>query len=137
MGIDADILGADGWHAALAALEWQVELGVSEIVGEGLLGLRGSSIYSRVRARPRLDEAKPRIFTSPRRPAMGKGKAGALFAIDVGRSRIRSRERAIAYTHSGGTPSQTRPFKQGAVRDWCWRSIVSQIAASADECGWG
>ena len=34
MGIDADILGADGWHAALAALEWQVDLGVTEIIGE-------------------------------------------------------------------------------------------------------
>jgi DNA polymerase len=34
MGIDADIMGADGWHAALAALEWQIDLGVSEIVCE-------------------------------------------------------------------------------------------------------
>ncbi len=34
MGIDADILGPDGWHAALAALDWQVDLGVTEIVGE-------------------------------------------------------------------------------------------------------
>ncbi len=34
MGIDADILGADGWQAALAALDWQVDLGVTEIVGE-------------------------------------------------------------------------------------------------------
>ena len=34
MGIDGDILGPDGWQAALAALEWQVELGVTEITGE-------------------------------------------------------------------------------------------------------
>lgn len=34
MGIDADILGSEGWHAALAALEWQVDLGVTEIIGE-------------------------------------------------------------------------------------------------------
>ena len=34
MGIDGAILGPDGWQAALAALEWQVELGVTEITGE-------------------------------------------------------------------------------------------------------
>mgnify|MGYP000140234930 FL=1 len=32
MGIETDI--ANDWHAALAALAWQVELGVSDIVGE-------------------------------------------------------------------------------------------------------
>ena len=34
MGIAADIVGADGWQAALAALDWQVELGVTEVIGE-------------------------------------------------------------------------------------------------------
>ncbi len=39
MGIDQAILGPailgpDGWQAALAALEWQIELGVTEITGE-------------------------------------------------------------------------------------------------------
>ena len=34
MGIDVDMAGPLGWHAALAALEWQVELGVTEITGE-------------------------------------------------------------------------------------------------------
>ena len=40
MGIAADIvgaegwLGAEGWQAALAALDWQVELGVTEVIGE-------------------------------------------------------------------------------------------------------
>lgn len=34
MGIAEDILGPEGWHAALAALAWQVELGVTEVVGE-------------------------------------------------------------------------------------------------------
>ena len=34
MGIDGDILGPDGWHAARAALEWQIDLGVTEITGE-------------------------------------------------------------------------------------------------------
>jgi uracil-DNA glycosylase len=37
MGIDGDILGPDGWHAALAALEWQIDLGVAEISGESPL----------------------------------------------------------------------------------------------------
>ena len=41
MGINADILGADGWQAALAALEWQVDLGVTEIVGEAPLDRYG------------------------------------------------------------------------------------------------
>ena len=30
MGINPDILGPEGWQAALAALDWQVELGVSD-----------------------------------------------------------------------------------------------------------
>jgi uracil-DNA glycosylase len=34
MGIDPTILEPQGWHAALAALEWQMDLGVSEITGE-------------------------------------------------------------------------------------------------------
>ncbi len=34
MGIDPDILAPEGWHAALAALEWQMDLGVTEITGE-------------------------------------------------------------------------------------------------------
>jgi uracil-DNA glycosylase len=33
MGIVADI--AEDWHAALAALEWQVEAGVDEVIGDG------------------------------------------------------------------------------------------------------
>lgn len=34
MGIADDILGAEGWHAALAALDWQSDLGVTEVIGE-------------------------------------------------------------------------------------------------------
>lgn len=34
MGIAEEILGPEGWHAALAALAWQVDLGVAEAVGE-------------------------------------------------------------------------------------------------------
>lgn len=34
MGIDPNILTPEGWHAALAALEWQMDLGVTEITGE-------------------------------------------------------------------------------------------------------
>ena len=34
MGINPNILTPEGWHAALAALEWQLELGVTEITGE-------------------------------------------------------------------------------------------------------
>ena len=34
MGIDPNILAPEGWHAALAALEWQMDLGVTEIMGE-------------------------------------------------------------------------------------------------------
>ena len=34
MGIDPNILAPEGWHAALAALEWQMDLGVTEITGE-------------------------------------------------------------------------------------------------------
>lgn len=34
MGIDPNILTPEGWHAAIAALEWQMDLGVTEITGE-------------------------------------------------------------------------------------------------------
>ena len=34
MGIDPTILAPEGWHAALAALDWQMDLGVTEITGE-------------------------------------------------------------------------------------------------------
>lgn len=34
MGIDPNILAPEGWHAALAAFEWQMDLGVTEITGE-------------------------------------------------------------------------------------------------------
>lgn len=34
MGIDIDISTPEGWHAALAALRWQMELGVDEFIGD-------------------------------------------------------------------------------------------------------
>lgn len=34
MGIAGDIAKESGWHAALAALAWQVDLGVTEVVGD-------------------------------------------------------------------------------------------------------
>ena len=34
MGIDLDISTPEGWQAALAALRWQMELGVDEVIGE-------------------------------------------------------------------------------------------------------
>ncbi|QYK41398.1 MAG: uracil-DNA glycosylase [Paracoccaceae bacterium] len=34
MGIDLDLTQAAGWQAALAALDWQRELGVSEVIGD-------------------------------------------------------------------------------------------------------
>lgn len=34
MGIEFDTTTPEGWHAALAALAWQVDLGVAEVVGD-------------------------------------------------------------------------------------------------------
>ena len=34
MGIEFDTTTPEGWHAALAALQWQLELGVTEVIGE-------------------------------------------------------------------------------------------------------
>ncbi len=34
MGIGDIIAGADGWHAGLAALAWQVDLGVTDVIGD-------------------------------------------------------------------------------------------------------
>lgn len=34
MGIAEDISGPDGWHAALAALAWQADLGATEAIGD-------------------------------------------------------------------------------------------------------
>ena len=35
MGIAVDTSTPEGWQAALAALQWQVEMGVTEVIGEG------------------------------------------------------------------------------------------------------
>lgn len=37
MGIDIDMNTPEGWHAALAALAWQVDLGVTEVIGDAPL----------------------------------------------------------------------------------------------------
>ena len=34
MGIAYDTTTPEGWHAALAALQWQVEMGLAEVIGE-------------------------------------------------------------------------------------------------------
>lgn len=34
MGIALDTTTPEGWHAALAALQWQVEMGLSEVIGD-------------------------------------------------------------------------------------------------------
>ncbi|MCZ8080560.1 MAG: uracil-DNA glycosylase [Rhodobacteraceae bacterium] len=34
MGIEFDTTTPEGWHAALAALQWQLEMGVTEVIGD-------------------------------------------------------------------------------------------------------
>ena len=59
MGIDLDLAGDDGWHAALAALAWQVDLGVSEAVGEGPVDRYAVAVTA-----PRVSVPMPAIVTS-------------------------------------------------------------------------
>jgi DNA polymerase len=53
MGIAADIAG--DWHAALAALEWQVELGLADAIGEAPVNR-----YELAEAAPKVPAAAPR-----------------------------------------------------------------------------
>ncbi len=60
MGIADDILGPEGWHAALAALDWQVDLGVTEVVGDSAL-----SAYDLPAESPRMPAARPAAEAPP------------------------------------------------------------------------
>lgn len=72
MGIAEDILGPEGWHAALAALAWQVELGVTEVLGE--TPADAFALPQEVVAPPR---AAPAAVARPARPVVAEPVAGA------------------------------------------------------------
>lgn len=69
MGIAEDILGPDGWHAALAALEWQADLGVTEVVGDTVQSAYDlpAEVARPARAAPP-DAAQPTARTTPAAP---------------------------------------------------------------------
>jgi uracil-DNA glycosylase family 4 len=62
MGIAADI--ADDWHAALAALAWQVEAGVDEVIGDGPIN------------RYELAAEAPKVAVSPRAAQVEAAQVG-------------------------------------------------------------
>lgn len=82
MGIAADI--ADDWQAALAALAWQVELGVDEIIGEAALN------RYELPPPPKLPEAAPvAARTPPVRVAVeaGPGRQEILAEAEIAAAR--------------------------------------------------
>lgn len=72
MGIAEDILGPEGWHAALAALAWQVDLGVTEVLGE--TPADAFALPQEVVAPPR---AAPAAVARPARPVVAEPVAVA------------------------------------------------------------
>lgn len=85
MGINTDIL--DDWQASLAALAWQVDLGVAEVVGDGPvnrydIGIRADASP----AAPRQAPAQMRGAEQSSAPAMAGGDAVAAARDAAGRA---------------------------------------------------
>ena len=72
MGIAEDIMAPDGWHAALAALAWQVDLGVSEVIGDGPVD-RYDLPETSANPLPKLAPAPAQPAPTPRPPTTPSG----------------------------------------------------------------
>ncbi len=105
MGIDPTILEPEGWHAALAALEWQMELGVSEIIGEDPLDRY--ALPETVRA-PMIAKAAVAVEADPveaaRAAAEGAQTLEALRAAIAGFERCEMKQGARSTVFADGNP---------------------------------
>lgn len=118
MGIADDILdpglGADGWRAALAALDWQVELGVTEVLGDQAVCAydlpaelprpvrpaepASPAVGGQVAGQPGPVAAQPRAVRSAE-AELGAALADARAAADAAHSLEALREAMAAYEH--------------------------------------
>lgn len=77
MGIDIDTATPEGWHAALAALAWQVDLGVVEVIGD--VPVNAYVLPDRLKgAAPTVRRDAPQVVSPEVRAAAEAGHAVAL-----------------------------------------------------------
>ena len=72
MGIEIDTATPEGWHAALAALAWQVDAGVAEVIGETPV-----NAYDLPDRAPWLAAQSPAPVRAPGQPQRGPAPAAA------------------------------------------------------------
>lgn len=81
MGIDPDITTPEGWQAALAALDWQLEMGVDEAIGDE--GVDRYALPEAVKPAPKPAVAAPVVVTEADPVALAKVAAGAAGSLEA------------------------------------------------------
>lgn len=84
MGIDPDISTPEGWRAALAALDWQLEMGVDEAIGD--MGVDRYALAEAVKPAPRVAAAAvapPPAVQEADPVAVAKAAAGAAGSLEA------------------------------------------------------
>jgi uracil-DNA glycosylase family 4 len=105
MGIEGDqqLDGDLGWHAALAALDWQVELGLVDVIGEAPVDRFGLAEAAVPQAAPRTQVAAPDPVAPPQRADPVAALAQAVEVAEVaarGAGNLEAlREAMAAYPH--------------------------------------
>jgi DNA polymerase len=101
MGIAEDIMAPEGWHAALAALAWQVDLGVAEVVGDGPID-RYELPETSANPLPKLAPAPARSAPTqapPMAPSGDEAVAAARFAAERAANLDDLRQALAAFDH--------------------------------------
>ena len=85
MGTDPNILTPEGWHAAMAALEWQVDLGVTEITCEDPIDRYGLPEALKPVAEAKVKVAPVAVVVQPKTDvvAVARTAAAGAFALDA------------------------------------------------------
>lgn len=99
MGIEFDMTTPEGWHAALAALAWQVDLGVTEVIGDAPLNAYVLPDKTKV-STPAAPVVMPVLTPAARAEAeAGQSVAAARAAAAAAGSLGALREALAAYDH--------------------------------------
>ena len=94
MGIAQDIDAPDGWHAALAALAWQLELGADEAIGEA--GVDAFALPAEAPWGGRVPPAVARTAAAPARAVPAAGAEPAPAGVEP----VAAAQAAAAAAHS-------------------------------------
>ena len=103
MGIAEDISGPDGWHAALAALAWQADLGATEAIGDTPV------------SRYDLPEGVKPMAVAPPIPAVSAPAADRVYAATPSGPVQESLETAIMAARHSAQSAATLPELQAAL----------------------